>query len=180
MGRTRKRCYCAERGGTVWGLTKLNLQIMAAFKGPKADACWVLEPHLWGSVDYTGRPRRLDCRAAPGASGSGRQLLRYRWNLCTLWKFRFAFCCCGGLGSESFSSESWDARSCELSTLPLLLLAPFSPFYLRSISEYISLSINWMQCIWVVYKLSARCNPALDLFFSLVDEHVCMALAKRS
>jgi len=69
-----------------------------------------------------------------------------------------------------FLSEYWDARSCELSTLPLLLLAPFSPFYLRSISEYISLSINWMQCIWIVYKLSARCSSALDLF--LVDEYV--------
>ena len=46
-GEDKEKGTIVQRGeGTVWGLTKLNLQIMAAFKGPKADACWVLEPHL--------------------------------------------------------------------------------------------------------------------------------------
>jgi hypothetical protein len=59
--------------------------------------------------------------------------------------------------------EMLDLESFFFLTLPLLLLAPFSPFYLRNISEYIGLST---ACSAFELYISCQQDAALLLIFS--------------
>src|SRR6185369_6460272 len=82
-----------------------------------------------------GRPG-CSCRAPPGSRChlDSQVLLKPLQPL----KVQICFLLLCRLVSDSFSLESRDARSCYISSLSLLLLAPLSHF-LSSISEYMSL-----------------------------------------
>ena len=103
------------------------------------------------------------CRAPPGSRCHvvSQVLLKPLQPL----KVQICFLLLCRLVSDSFSLESRDAQSCDLSPLPLMFLAPLSHFYRASLN--MDLLMNW---ICNAFELEAFSKMQLFNLF-LVDEY---------